>query len=183
MLNSGRYRVMERKTFTHWGLILCILVAILIPIQDKCTGRNNTSCSASGKIKLRFADLPAGVLPVFFKLDRVTGIRVYGRIKRIGTSLWLLNSEEDPPGTGNKKEAAMMFLFCQLSCKVCTISVEVNGHGREARIVATQRDGSVQTATCSGRKQILTLNAILNNPFTWVVFSGQDTEWLGFQLE
>lgn len=174
---------MERKTFTLWVLILFILVVGLLLIQDKCTGRNNTNCADAGKIKLRFTELPAGVLPVFLKLNRVTGIRVYGRIKRIGTSLWLLNSEEDPPGTENKKEAAIMFLFCQLPCKVCTITVEVNGHGNEARIIATQHDGSVQTATCLGRKQILTLNAIPNNPFTWVLLSGQDTEWLGFQLE
>ncbi|MCP5108689.1 MAG: hypothetical protein GY950_35215 [bacterium] len=117
-----------------------------------------------------------------FTVDKVDGIRIYNKIERAGTSLWCRGSEEVPPGSGNWKDAAVMLLFHKLPCNVCVISVEVDGHGPEARIAATQRDGTTQTAVSRDRRA-LTLNAVVDNPFVSVVLSGQEAEWLSIRLE
>ncbi len=166
------------KTFAS----IC-LIAVLILVPSSCGNDEKVCCTRAGKSALHFSQLPLAPLPTVFTVDKVTAIRLYGEIKREGTSLRLRGWQEVPPGSGNKKDAALMLLFSQLSCRVCAVTAEVHGHGNEARIVATQRDGTTQTAVCSGGKQILTLDATRDNPFIWVIISGQEAEWLFFRLE
>ena len=162
--------------------IVC-LIAVLILIPSSCRDDEKACCTGAGKSTLHFSQLPLAPLPTVFTVDKVTAIRIYGEIKREGTSLRLLGWQEVPPGSGNKKDAAVMLLFSPLSCLVCAVTAEVHGHGTEARIVATQRDGTTQIAVNPGGKQILTLMASRDNPFIWVILSGQNAEWLHFQLE
>jgi hypothetical protein len=157
-------------------------VAALIFLLNGCRGDEKARRDEGG-INLDFSQLPSGLLPAVFTVDKVTGIRIYDNVKRVGSSLWLIGREEVPPGSGNKKDAAVMLLFSQLPCNVSVITSEAHGHGSEARIVAAQRDGATQTAVCSGGKQLLTLNAARDNPFIWVILSGQDVEWIKFKLE
>ena len=57
------------------------------------------------------------------------------------------------------------------------------GHGHEARMLAFQQDGTTQAAVCPGGKQALTLQAAQDNPFTWVILSGQEAEWVKFRVQ
>jgi len=57
------------------------------------------------------------------------------------------------------------------------------GHGHEARMLAFQQDGTTQATVCPGGKQALTLQAAQDNPFTWVILSGQEAEWLKFRAQ
>lgn len=159
------------------------LVLVLTLVLNSCGGDAKVCCSEKGGIVLDFSSLPTSTLPAVFTLDKVTGIRIYNQVKRTCTSLLLLGREEVPPGSGNWKDAAIMLLFYQLPCQVCTITYEVHGHGYEARIVATQQNGTTQTAVCPGDRRVLTLHADRENPFTWVILSGQEAEWLKIRME
>jgi hypothetical protein len=176
---------METKKSALLCFVQVSLIAALVMISlvfNSC-GTDEKECRDAGGINLDFSHLPSGFLPAVFTVDKVTGIRIYDRVKRAGSSLWLTGIEEFPPGSGNKKDAAVMLLFSQLPCHVSAITAEVHGHGSEARIMATQRDGTTQTTVCTGGRQVLTLNATRDNPFIWVILSGQEAEWLKFQLE
>jgi hypothetical protein len=120
---------------------------------------------------------------VMFAVDKVVGIRIYEEIKCDGTSLWCVGKEEAPPNPGNRKDAAVMLLFCKFSCSVCSLTTEVHGHGHEARIAATQRDGTTQPSVCPGDKKVLKLNATKENPFIYAILSGQKAEWLSLRIE
>ena len=176
---------MKIKKFTGLRFVLVSLIAVLILVLNCCHhGDEKVCCSNTGGISLDFSSLPVGSPLVMFTVDKVVGIRIYDRIQRDGTSLWCRGSQEVPPGSGNWEDAAVMFLFCRLPCNVCAITAEVHGHGNEARIVATQRDGTTQTAVCPGNTKILKLNtATKDNPFIYAILSGQEAEWLSFKLE
>jgi len=173
-------KVNTKKTTFLW-FVQISLIAVLTLVLNSCCGDGNICCSETGGINLDFSRLPPGPL-VIFTVHRVDGIQIYNTIKRDGHSLWCRGSEEVPPNSGNWKDAAVMFLFHKLPCNVCVITADVHGHGPEARMSAAQRDGTTQTAVCRDRR-ILTLNATVDNPFIYVVLSGQEAEWIGFKLE
>lgn len=158
---------------------ISLIAALSLVMNSCCSGGERICCSETGGINLDFSSLPGGNL-VMFTVDRVVGIRIYDEIKREGSSLRCLGSREIAPGI--RKDAAVVLMFCRLSCNVCVISAEVHGHGPEARIAATQRDGTTQTAVCRDRR-LLTLHATQDNPFIYVILSGQEAEWLSFKLE
>ena len=175
---------MKIKKFTLLWLVPVSLIVSLTLVLNSCNTRDEkVCCSGTGGITLDISSLPAGPLPAVFNVDNVTGNRIYNQVKRTGASLRCLGREEFPPGSGNWKDAAVMLLFSQLPCRVCTITFEVHGHDNEARIVATQRDGTTQTALCPGDRRVLALYAGRDNPFTWVILSGQEAEWLKIRLE
>lgn len=160
----------------------CLILVFLLVWQG-CATEKKECCAGKGQSTLFFSQLPAGPLPAVFTVDKVTAIRIYGGVQQKGGSLWLQGQEEVPPGSGNKKNAAVMLLFSQLSCQVCAITADVNGHGSEARLVAAQQNGTTQTALCDGGKQLLTLYATRQNPFVWVILSGQNAQWLHVQVQ
>lgn len=172
---------MKPKKSTFLWLVQVSLVLVLTLVLNNCGGNVKVCGSETGGINLDFSSLPAGSPLVMFTVDKVLGIRIYDEIKRLGTSLWCRGGEQVGPGTW--EDAAVMLLFSKLSCNVCTIIVEVHGHGNEAHIVATQRDGTTQTAVCPGDKKVLTLNATKNNPFIYAILLGQEAEWIKFRLE
>ena len=159
------------------------LIVVLTLALTSCGGDKGVCCSEIGRINLDFSTLPMGTPLVMFAVDKVVGIRIYEEIRCDGTSLWCVGKEEVPPNPGNWKDAAVMLLFSRLPCKVCTITAEVHGHGREARIAATQQDGTTHTTVCSGDKKVLKLNAAKSNPFIYAILSGQEAEWLSFRIE
>lgn len=159
------------------------LVVAFISVMAGCRGNKQVCCSETGGIALDFSSLPAGPLPAVFNVDKVTGIRVYDQVIRLGSSLRCRGRQEVPPGSGQRKDAAVMLLFTQLPCRVCLITAEVHGHGHEARLLAVQQDGTTQAAVCPGGKQVLTIQAAQDNPFTWVILSGQQAEWLKFRVQ
>ncbi|MDQ1354122.1 MAG: hypothetical protein QG657_4431 [Acidobacteriota bacterium] len=160
---------------------ICLIVALTL-VLSSCGTDKKAGCLDTGGINPDFSSLPPGPL-VMFSIDKVDGIRIYRLVKREGASLWCLGGEEVPPGSGNRKDAAIMLLFHRLPCKVSIITAEVYGHGHVARMVATQPDGTTQTALCPGDKQVLTLHADADNPFISVILSGQEAEWLKLRLE
>ena len=161
--------------------VLLTLVILLAWITGSCTcGEKSGCCAGSGGINLDFSSLPTGTLPAVFTVDKVDGVRIYDEIRGGGASLWCHGSREVAPG--NWKDAAVMLLFGKLPCRVCTISAEVHGHGPEARLVAVQQDSSTQTAVCPGDQRVLTLKATVDNPFIYAILSGQEAQWLSFQL-
>jgi len=164
-------------------LLQISLLLSLILVLNSCGGEEKACCPRPGVITLDFSSLPSNPLPALFSLDKVTCIRIYDEIKHLGNSLLCQGREEVPPGSGYWKDAALMLIFSQLPCNACSIITEVDGHGSEARIVATQQDGSTQTAVCPGGKQVLTLQADRDNPFTWIILSGQEAEWTKFRVE
>ncbi|UCH93713.1 MAG: hypothetical protein JSV88_26070 [Candidatus Aminicenantes bacterium] len=174
---------MKIKKLTFLWFVQVSLILVLMLVLNNCDNGRDTKvcCSQTGGISLDFSSLPGGNL-VMFTVDKVVGIRIYDEIKRQGTSLLCVGSEEVPPGSGNWKDAAVMLMFCRLSCSVCKITTEAHGHGPEARIVATRKDGTTQTAVCRDRK-VLTLDATRDNPFIYAILSGQEAEWLSFKLE
>jgi hypothetical protein len=172
---------MEIKKFGFLGVVVVGLVVVGLVVNGCGGGDEKVGCGEEGGIGLDFSGLPKGAL-VMFTVDRVVGIRLYDPVRRAGNSLWCADRQEVPPGSGCWRDAAVMLLFCRLSCHVCTISAEVHGHGNEARIVATQRDGTSQTAICPGDKKVLRLNATTDNPFVYAVLSGQEAQWLGIKL-
>lgn len=176
---------MKVKKLTGFWFIQASLILALMLVLNSCHhGDKKVCCSNTGGINLDFSSLPVGAPLVMFTVDKVVGMRLYDQVKRNGTSLWCRGSQEVPPGSGNKEDAAVIFLFCRLSCNVCAITAEVHGHGNEARIVATQRDGTTQTAICPGDQKTLKLNtATRDNPFIYAILSGQEAEWLSFKLE
>ncbi len=172
---------MKIKKLTFLWLVKVSLIAALTLVLDSCGGDEKV-CSYTGGISLDFSSLPSEPL-VMFTIDQVDGIRIYDEIKHLDTSLWCRGREEVPPGSGNWKDAAVILLFYRLPCNVCKITTEAHGHGNEARIAATQRDGTTQTAVCPGDKRVLKLYARKDNPFIYAILSGQEAEWLGFRLE
>lgn len=160
---------------------ICLIAALTIALSS-CGGDKKVGCLDTGGITPDFSSLPPGPLAMF-SLDKVDGIRVYHLVKREGASLWCIGSEEVYPGSGNRKDAAVMLLFHKLPCKVSAITAEVHGHGHVARMAATQPDGTTQTTICPGDKQVLTLHAEADNPFIYVVLSGQEAEWIKLRLE
>ena len=176
---------MKIKKLIGSRLVQVSLIIALILVLNSCTdGDEKVCCSETGGISLNFSSLPVGSPLVMFTVDRVVGLRIYDEIKYDGTSLWCRGSQEVPPGSGNREDAAVLFLFCRLPCNVCVITAEVHGHGNEARIVASQRDGTTQTALCPGNKKILKLNAATkDNPFIYAILSGQEAEWISLKLE
>ena len=165
------------------GFVPICLILSLALFPTNCSDKEKICCTGTGGITLEVSILPAGFLPAVFTVDKVTGIRIYNQVKRSAASLWCLGSEEFPPGSGNRKDASVMLLFSQLPCRVCMITSEVHGHGHEARLVAAQSDGTTQTALCPGDRRVLSLHATRNNPFTWVILSGQEAEWLKIRLD
>lgn len=161
-------------TFVQIGLITALMLVLI-----DCSGDRQNCCSDVGGIRLDFSSLATGPL-IMFTVNRVDGFRVYNTIKREGNSLRCLGREEVTPG--NWKDAAVMLLFHKLACGVCKITAEVNGHGPEARISAAQRDGTTHTAVSRDRR-VLTLNATMDNPFIYVILSGQEAEWIELKLE
>ena len=160
------------------------LIAASMLVLNSChNGDENVCCLATGGISLDLSSLPAGTPLVMFTVDKVDGIRIYNTIEYDGDSLWCRSSEEIPPGSGIRKDAAVMLLFHRLPCNVCKITTEVHGHGNEARIKATQRDGTTQTAVCPGDRRVLKLYATKDNPFIYAIPTGQEAEWIGFRLE
>ena len=159
---------------------ISLMVALTL-FLNSCAGDETVCCSKTGGISLDFSSLPASTPLLMFTVNRVTGIRIYAEIKRKDTSLWCTGRVE--AGPANWKDAAVMLLFCRLPCRVCAITAEVHGHGHEARIVATQQDGTTQTAVCPGDKKVLKLNATKDNPFVYAILSGQEAEWLHFRVE
>ena len=173
-----------KKLIGLWFLLLSLILALTLVLNSCHHGGEKDCCLNTGRINLDFSSLPVGTPLVMFTVDKVIGIRLYDRIERDSTSLWCRGSQEVPPGSGNKEDAAVLFLFCRLPCNVCAITAEVHGHGNEARIVAAQRDGTTHTAVCPGNKKVLKLNAATkDNPFIYAILSGQEAEWLGFRLE
>jgi hypothetical protein len=173
-----------KKLTRFWFLQVSLILALTLVLNNCHQGDEKVCCSETGGINLDFSSLPVGTPLVMFTVDKVIGIRLYDRIEREGTSLWCRGSQEIPPGSGNREDAAVLFLFCRLPCNVCAISAEVHGHGNEARIVAAQRDGTTHTAVCPGNKKVLKLNAATkDNPFIYAILSGQEAEWLNFRLE
>ncbi len=175
---------MKIKKLTFLWLVKVSLITALSLVLNSCGGDEKV-CSETGEtggISLNFSSLPPWPL-VMFTIDQVDGIRIYDEIIREGTSLWCRGREEVPPGSGNWKDAAVILLFYRLPCNVCKITTEAHGHGNEARIAATQRDGTTQTAVCLGDKRVLKLYARKDNPFIYAILSGQEAEWLGFRLE
>ena len=136
----------------------------------------------TGGINLNFAALPPGPVIGPIPLDGVLLTRVFDEIRPDGSSLLCLGSEEVPPGSGIWKDATVLITFSALPCKVCRIIAEVNGHGPEARLVATHQDGTTQTAAAPDL-QTLTLGAPPDNPFVAATLSGQEAEWISFRLE
>jgi hypothetical protein len=157
------------------------LVLVLMLVLNNCRGDEKDCGSETGGIILDFSSLPAGSPLVMFTVNKVLGIRIYDVIIRLGNSLWCRGREQVDPVTW--EDAAVMLLFSKLSCNVYAITVEVHGHGNEAHIVATQQDGTTQTAVCPGDKKVLTLNATKKNPFIYVILLGQEAEWIKCQLE
>ena len=173
---------MKIKKFTLLWFVQISLILVLLPALNSCDhGDENVCCSETGGIILDFSSLPVGTPLVMFTVDKVDGIRIYDVIKREDTSLFCRGSVEVSPGIW--EDAAVMLLFHRLSCNVCKITTEVHGHGPEARIVATQRDGTTQTAVCPGDNRVLTLNATHDNPFIYAILSGQEAEWIKIRLE
>lgn len=170
---------MKIKKFTLLRFVQICLIAVFTLVLNNCGGEKNYCCLDTGGICLDFSSLPPGPLDIF-TVNRIDGIRIYSTIERENNSLRCLGREEFTPG--NWKDAAVILLFHKLSCSVCTITVDVNGHGPEARIAAAQRDGTTQVAVSRDRR-ILTLNATADNPFIYAVLSGQDAEWIRFKLE
>jgi hypothetical protein len=177
--------MMKIKKLTGLWVVQVSLILALILVLNSChQGDEKVCCRDTGGINLDFSSLPVGTPLVMFTMDKVIGIRLHDRVKRDGTSLWCRGSQEVPPGSGNWEDAAVMFLFCRIACNVCVITAEVNGHGNETRIVATQQDGTTQTAVCPGNKKVLKLNAATkDSPFIYAILSGQEAEWLSFKLE
>lgn len=155
------------------------LIAAFALVLYHCGGNENICCPGTGGISLDFSSLPPGPL-VMFTVNRVDGIRIYSDVKREGNSLRCFGKEEVSPG--NWKDAAVILLFHKLPCNVCIITVEVDGHGPEARISAAQRDGTAQMAVSRDRR-IMTLHATADNPFIYAVLSGREAEWIRFKLE
>ncbi len=158
------------------------LITLLTLVMSSCGCDKKVGCLDTGGINSDFSSLPPGPL-IIFTVDNVDGIRLYRLVKREGASLWCIGDEEVPPGSGNRKDAAVMLLFHRLPCKVSVITAEVHGHGHVARMVVTQPDGTTQTAICPGDKRVLTLHAEVDNPFIYAILSGQEAEWLKFRLE
>jgi hypothetical protein len=184
-IKNKREGMMKIKKLTGlWIVQVSIILSLTLVLNSCSDGDEKVCCSETGGISLDFSSLPVGAPLVMFTVDKVVGIRIYDEIKLQGTSLWCEGREEVPPGSGNWEDAAVMFLFCRLPCSVCAITAEVHGHGNEARIVATQLDGTTQTAVCPGNKKVLKLNAATrDNPFIYAILSGQEAEWLRFKLE
>jgi hypothetical protein len=184
-IKSEKEGMMKVKKLTSlWFLQVFLILALMLLLNSCSDGDGKVCCSNTGGINLDFSSLPVGTPLVMFNVDRVIGIRLYDQIKRDGTSLRCVGREEVPPGSGNWEDAAVMLLFCRLPCNVCAITAEVHGHGNEARIVATQRDGTTQTAVCPGDQKILKINAATrDNPFIYAILSGGEAEWLSFKLE
>jgi len=177
--------MMKVKKLIGSRFVQASLILALTLVLGSCSdGDERVCCSNTGGISLGFSTLPVGTPLAMFTVDKVVGIRLYDQVKRMGTSLWCVGSVEIPPGSGNLEDAAALLLFCRLPCNVCAITAEVHGHGNEARIAATQRDGTTQTAVCPGNKKVLKLNAATkDNPFIYAILSGQEAEWLNFKLE
>lgn len=173
---------MKSKKVRFWpGRIVLVVVVGLVLTACGGNGDEKAGCGEGGGISLDFSSLPAGNL-VMFTAGKVTGIRLYDKIMGGGTSLWCSGSQESPPGSGKWKDAAVILFFCGLSCDVGAITTEVHGHGNQARISATQKDGTTQTVLCPGDKQVLTLNAAEDNPFIYAVLSGREAEWISLTL-
>lgn len=173
---------MRIKELTLFRFAQICLIAGLMIVLDSCGGNEKVCCLDTGGINPDFSSLSPGPLAMF-SLDKIDGIRIYQIVKSEGTSLWCIGSEEAPPGSGNCKDAAVMLLFHRLPCKVTVITAEVHGHDHLARMVAAQPDGTTQTAICPGDKQVLTIHAETDNPFIYVILSGQKAEWLKLRLE
>jgi hypothetical protein len=180
---KGGNKTMKMKKFTLLWFVQVSLILTLLLVLNSCGADGKVCCSETGGIRLNFSSLPVGPLPAVFTVDKTDWIRIYDKIESTGASLWCRGGEEVPPGSGNWEDAAVMVLFHRLPCKVCKITVEVHGHGNEARIVAAQQDATTQTAVCPGDKRVLTLNAAKDNPFIYAILSGQEAEWPGFKLE
>jgi hypothetical protein len=179
---EGMMKVLKLKSL--WFLQIFLILLLMLLLNSCSDGGEKVCCSNTGGINLNFSSLPVGFPLVMFTVDKVIGIRLYDQVKREGTSLWCVGRVEVPPGSGNWEDAAVMFLFSRLPCSVCAITAEVHGHGNEARIVATQRDGTTQTAVCPGDQKILKINAATkDNPFIYAILSGGEAEWLSFKLE
>jgi len=174
---------MKMKKSTLIWFVQISLITVLSLVMNNCTDGDEKVCSETGGIRLDFSSLATGTPLIMFTVDRVVGIRIYDEIKQLGTSLWCRGREEVPSNSGNWKDSAVMLLFHGLPCNVCMITTEVHGHGHEARLVAAQRDGTTQTAVCPGNRRVLKLYTTKENPFIWVILSGQEAEWLGFRLE
>ncbi len=175
---------MKIKKLTFLRFVQFSLIAASMLILNSCKdGDEKVCCSVKGGISLDLSSLPAGTPLVMFTADKVDGIRIYNTIKYDGNSLWCRGSEEVPTGSGIRKDAAVMLLFHRLPCSVGVITAEVHGHGHEARIKATQQDGTTQTAVCPGDKRVLKLYATKDNPFIYAILTGQEAEWIGFRLE
>ncbi len=172
-----------RKLTFLWFVQVSLILALTLVLNSCHNGDEKVCCLATGGISIDFSSLPVGAPLVMFTVDKVDGIRIYNTIEHDGNSLWCRGSEEVPPGNGIWKDAAVMLLFHRLPCNVCVISTEVHGHGNEARIKATQRDGTTQTAVCPGDKRVLKLYATKDNPFIYAILTGQEAEWPGFRLE
>jgi hypothetical protein len=177
--------MMKTKKLTSLWFVPFSLILALTLVMNSCSdGDEKACCSSTGGISLDFSSLPVGTPLVMFTVDNVVGIRLYDQVKRESNSLWCRGRQEIPPGSGNWEDAAVLFLFCRLPCNVCAITAEVHGHGNEARIVATQRDGTTHTAVCPGDQKVLKMNAATkDNPFIYAILSGREAEWLSFRLE
>ncbi|MCX6583133.1 MAG: hypothetical protein NT166_23410 [Candidatus Aminicenantes bacterium] len=173
---------MKTKKLTLFRVAQICLIGGLTLVLSSCGGEKKVGCLDTGGITPDFSSLPPGPLAMF-TVDNVDGIRLYRLVKREGASLWCIDGEELPPGSGNRKDAAVMLLFHKLPCKVSVITAEVHGHGHVARMVAAQPDGTTQTAICPGDKRVLTLHAEADNHFIYAILSGQEAEWLKFRLE
>lgn len=179
---QGGNRKMRIKKLTLFRFArICLIVALTL-VMSSCGSDAKVGCLDIGGIYPDFSSLPPGPLAMF-TVDNVDGIRLYRLVKHEGASLWCIGSEEVPPGSGNRKDAAVMLLFHRLPCKVSVITAEVHGHGHVARMIAAQPDGTTQTAICPGDKQVLTLHADTDTSFISVILSGQDAEWFKLRLE
>jgi len=142
-------------------------------------------CSEIGGVNLDFSTLPfpSGPLPSTFTFGNVEFTRIYNKINFESGSLWCVGSEESPPNSNNWYPATVRLDFSKLSCRVCKIIAEVDGHGPEARIEGRQLNGGTQQAICPGEKCTLTISTSLDKHFIYVELSGQEAEWFKVRLE
>lgn len=177
--------MMKIKKFNGLPFLLVSLILAPVTVSNSCRNTGDQFCGRDkGGISLDFSSLPADTPLVMFTVDQVVGIRLYDPVIREGAALWCRGHRELPQGSGNWEDAAVIFLFSKLPCNVSSITAEVHGHGKEARMVAAQRDGTTQTAICPGNRRILTLSTpTRDNPFIYAILSGQEAQWINFKLE
>jgi hypothetical protein len=180
---EGSEMMKIRKMTYFWFVPLSLILVLAVVLSSCQPGDKKACCLERGGISLDFSSLPLGTPLVMFTVNNLVGVRIHDRIYVEGTSLWCRGSEEVPPGSGHWQDAAVMLVFSRVSCRICALSAGVHGHGHEARIVATQQDGTTQTAVCPGNQRTLKLKATRDNPFIYAILSGQEAEWLSFRLE